>query len=220
MGVSMKSVLRTEWFTIVVDGATIRAHNNLSAGSVEAKVPNAGVVSILPMVQVVIGSQLITFLKALELSRIPLALMKTSENGKYATHDIIRLETGNVGEAVIATVSEYNGIIVGISYNREILQNRQFRKMVKLSAMHQVTVCKQGDPMKLVKATQCTSLFTGVPRDKLVAIEKARSIRVRVNYRSKLNLPLYYIYSLDNANSYILASVAFDLNEAAKMAHN
>lgn len=210
----MKSIIKSDEYNIIVDGATIRVQNIITTHDkhIDSMMSAAGIVSILPMVQIVMGSSIGTFLRALELSRLPLALRKTSENNGYCTHDILRLPTGNVDEATIATISEKNGIIVGLIYNKDILGNVQFRKMVRLSAMHQIIICNKEDKAKLVKATTCVSALTKIPRDKLTVVEKARSLRVRVNFKSKINLPLYYIFTLDKNNNYALSSVAFDLN--------
>lgn len=214
----MKSMIETDNYNITVDGSTIRVTSNkaFSNKSIDKGRYAVGIVSILPKVQIAIGEKLESFLEALEFSRLPLALKKTVAKGAYSTYDVVRLETGNIKEATIATLSVYNKIIIGITYSRSILLDREFRKLVKLSAMHQLAICNKEDPCKLLKATSCISTLTGIPRDKLVTVQTARSIKVKVQFKNKYNLPMYYTFALDKTNKYNLLQISFDYNDIAK----
>jgi hypothetical protein len=128
----------------------------------------------------------------------------------------MRMATGNVQNTIIATMIVYDGIILGLSYNKEVLLDKNFRKFVKLSAMHQISLCDKGDTNRLFKATECISLLTGLDRDKLIVVETPSSIRVRVNYKSKLVQPIYYIFGLNKQGRYTLSQISYDINEAAK----
>lgn len=216
----MRSVIETGINKIIIDGATIRISNNSTNFGENSQGYKVGIVSILPKVQIALGGLLDTFIDALEVSRLPLALKKTVAKGEYSTYDIVRLETGNIKEATIATLSVYSGIIIGLTYSRSILLDKEFRKLVRLSAMHQLAICNRGDKSRLLKATQCISTLTGIPRNKLMAIETARSIRVKVPFTNKLGLPLYYTFSLDKSDKYNLLQVSFDFNEVAKQFKN
>lgn len=213
-----KSVIKTNDFNLVVDGASIRVMRGgaIISNNKEKITDNIGVVSILPRAQIVLGAELSIFMDALELSRLPIALRKTTETNNYETYDILRLETGNIKEAIIATLGVYNGIVIGVIYNRSLLNDKKFRQLVHLSAMHQITICNKDDPMRLIKATDCISKLKGVPREKLIVVETARSIKVRVNYKSRLNSHLYYIFVLDKNNKFGLNKISFDLNEIGR----
>lgn len=207
----MKSVLKSNNYNIIVDGASIRIDNKD-----KEQIHKVGIVSIIPKVQIILGGELKMFLDALELSRLPIALRRTVVKGAYETYDIIRLQTGNIREATLATLAVYNGLMVGITYNRAVLFDKDFRRLVKLSAMHQITIGKKSGAAGLLAATDCISKLTGVPRDKLVVVQKARSIRVRASFRTKLDLPLYYIFAMDKSLNYNLVQISFDYNEVAK----
>lgn len=211
----MKSVIDTGRQKFITDGASIRVVPSITSSKDQA-IARAGVVSILPKVQIALGESYETFLNALELSRLPIALKKTITNGKYETHDIIRLSTGNIQEARISTLSVYDGIMVGLTYSMSVLNNKEFRRLVKLSAMQQIRLCDKDDKLRLYKASECISRLTKVDRDKLIIAETAKSIRVKVPFKSKLNLPICYIFNLDKTNAYKLMQIAFDYNDAAK----
>lgn len=210
----MQSIIKMQQYNIIVDGASIRLISlELNDRAIKCK---AGIVSILPKVQVALGQELSIFMQALELSRLPLALRKTISKGTYEVYDILRLPTGNIKEAIIATLSVISGTIVGVTYNRNIVQDKEFRKLVKLSAMHQIAICSSEDPMRLFKAADCVRLLTGIDRDKLIVTETVRSLKVRVNFKSKLNLPIYYIFALDKSEKYKLLQISYDYNEVIR----
>ena len=179
-----------------------------------------GVVSILPKVQILLGKRLSSFTDALEKSRVPLALKKTLSNGKYETFQVLRLETGNIPEATIATLVTYNNIMVGLTYNGDIVEDKKFRKLVKLSAMHQLVLGTKEDPQRLYKATKYISVITKLPRESLIAIEKARSIRIRASSNNIMQLPIYYIFSLNKNGAYRLAEVSYDINDVIQRIDN
>lgn len=218
----MKSVIENSEYKIVVDGATIRVSNNkiYNDRTLNKTKFSVGIVSILPKVQIALGEKLDIFIEALEFSRLPIALKKTVCKGEYCTYDVVRLETGNIKEATIATLSVYSGIMVGITYSRSILLDKDFRKLVKLSAMHQLSLCGKEDTGRLLKATVCISTLTGMPREKLIVLQTARSIRVRVPFKNRFELPIYYIFALDKRDKYNLLQISFDYNEIAKVMKN
>lgn len=212
----MSTVVKANTCDLIVDGASIRAISTLSSfspASPSSKKYIVGVAYILPRVQIVLGDELQVFKEALNLSRLPIAIRKTLSQGAYETWEIMHLPAGKIPEANIATLSVYSNIIVGVTYSNSVLQNREFRRFVKLSAMHQITICNKDDKGRAFKATQCIEKLTGVPRDKLIVSETKRSIKVRVDYKSKLSLPIYYTFVLNKANKYGLAQIAFDLND-------
>lgn len=217
----MKSVITTDAGRFIVDGATIRVvmGDNTPRAAKAGKIAaySIGIVSILPKVQVAIGSDLDSFIKALELSRIPIALQKTLVKGAYSTYNVLRLQTGSIPEVVIATLSVFNGVVIGVTYSRSILENKEFRQFVRLSAMHQLSACNKGDKLRLVKATSCISTLTGIRRERLVVIETPNSLRVKVPYESKYKLPVHYTFTLDKHDRYNLLQIAYNFNDIAEV---
>lgn len=176
---------------------------------------SVGVVSILPKIQIAIGTKLSTFVEALEMSRSPIALQKVLSNGKFETHKILRMSTGNIPEREIVTVDTYNGIIIGVTYNGKLLKDQTFKRLVKLSTMHQIRLCKENSVSRLLMATKCISLLTNIARNDLIVQETARTIRVRVASKTNIRLPVYYIFILDNGY-YRLSQIAYDYNDIVK----
>lgn len=209
----MKSTIDSSNGKVVVDGATIRIIKNQEGN--KSKVSATGVVSLLPKVQVSIGDKLEVFMNALEISRLPLAIKRVISKGNFDTYEVIRLQTGNIKEAKIGILTVYSGYIVGVTYNREILANKELRRLVKLSAMHQLCICDQNDSNRMFKAANAVSILTSIPRDELIVSETSKGIKVKVKYKSRFNLPIYYIFTLTKAGIYNLLSVTYNLNDIA-----
>lgn len=207
--VSMKAYIDAGSNKLLVDGASIRVMNRLNI--------RTGIVVILPKVEILIGSLLTSFIEALDVSRLPIALNRTISKGNYETYNIIRLATGNVHEAIIGILSVYSGVIVGVNFNKKLLQDKVFRQKVALSAMHQIVVYGKESRDKLFNATKSISLLTGADRESLIVSQTVRTIRVRVNYRNIYNIPLYYIFSMTELGSYALSQISYDYNEIAKI---
>lgn len=214
----MSTVVKSQSGDLIVDGATIRV--GVSANSCNSAFQThkykPGLVHILPKVQIILGDELESFKSALNASRLPIALRKTLSQGLYETWEVLHLPAGKIPEAGIATIQVFNSIIVGVTYSRGVLKNKEFTRLVRLSAMHKICICHKGDKSRAFKATQCIERLTGVHRDKLIVSETKRSIRVRVNYKSKISLPVYYTFVLDDTDRYNLLQIAFDLNDVGQ----
>lgn len=213
----MENIISTDNYKFHIKGSTIRVEGGANESALTSQANKkfrVGVVSLLPRIQIAVGQRIDTFLKALELSRTPLALQKIINNGQLDTYRVLRLQTGNIPEATIATVDTYMGIILGVTYNTEVLSNKEFRKLVKLSAMHQIVLCPAGEPSRLLLATKCIGVLTNVDRDKLIVKETKRNLMVRVNFKSKLEIPVYYIFSLGKDNKYRLSQIGYNYNNA------
>ena len=221
----MENSIEAGTYTFHIDGSSIRisggrADLNLNKVENNNTIKNSkfsvGVISILPKIQIAIGTKLSTFIKALEMSRSPIALQKILSNGKFETYRIIRMPTGNIPEREIATVDTYNGTIIGATYNGKLLKDQAFKRLVKLSTMHQIRLCKADSTNKLLLATKCISLLTNLSRDKLVVQETARTIRVKVVFKTNIKLPVYYIFILDDGY-YRLSQIAYDYNDIVQI---
>lgn len=214
----MSTVVRSSRYNIVVDGATIRVGSNTGVGDSASQRHKytVGVVSLLPKAQIVLGDDFEIFKEALNLSRLPVALRKTLSQNNFEAWEVMHLPAGKIPEANIATIQVFKGIMVGVTYNRQVLKNKEFMRFARLSAMHRICICSKGDKARALKATQCVEKLTGVPRDKLIVSETKRSIKVRVSYQSKLSLPIYYSFILDESDRYNLLQIAFDLNDVGQ----
>lgn len=211
----MAEMIETTSDRLAVNGSSIRIMRKDTNGRVSNKV---GIVSILPAVQIKLGIKLDDFIAALELSRLPLAITKTLQKGRFRAYDIVRLETGAICEEILVSVSVCEGIVIGVTYNRKALSNENFRKLVRLSAMHQVSISGEKS-YRLLMATRYVSIVTGVPREKLLVIETLRGIKVKVKeyYADTLvDIPVYYTFKLDKSNRYDLTEVSYDFNEAVR----
>lgn len=94
-------------------------------------------VKILDDIYIELGRPMRDFRESLVETRVPIVvkqipLDKTNIKG----YQIIRMHTGNVDDKVVVNVTETNGKINKISFNRELKHDKEFRKYCKLSALH------------------------------------------------------------------------------------
>lgn len=218
----MKAIIDASGYRFIVSGATIRVTNTWSSNIDSKELHKAGIATILPKVQIALGGQMEAFLTALDLSRLPLAINMTMEKNGYEVYDVIRLETGIIPRRTIASISVYRGIIVGVTYNKKLIHDKEFRRHVSLSAMHQLTLCNKDDPNKLYKASLCISTLTSIDRDRLIVSQTSKTIKVKIRpnkstseskWRLERKIPLYYVFVLDNAGRYMLTQMIYEFNE-------
>lgn len=216
----MQSIINADNFSIYIEGSTIRVTDEAQVyGSAEqnSNYDKVGIVSILPKIQIGLGENFKVFVKALTISRTPLALRKRIQRGPYRSYEIVRLATGNIKDALICTIDTINDRVVGLAYNQAIIKDKEFRRYVKLSIMHQLVLCNKSEQNRLFLATKCISILTNTKRESLVVSETARTVKVKANCKRGIKLPVNYIFALmPNTNSYSLYQIAYDYNEAAK----
>ena len=198
-------------YDYLVEGATIRITNRGSNRNT-----HNGVVTILPKVQMLIGTRYDIFMQALNLSRLPLAFQKHIDKGEYEVYCLMRLETGNICEAVLGYVHVYRGLIVAYTYDTKVVKNKEFRQFVQLSAAQQLRIpASDYGTNALAKAVTYVSALTKIPREKLIVIQTSKTIKVKMK-STVWDVPLYYVFVVTANGDYRMSQVAYDFDEMIK----
>lgn len=210
----MRSVLVGD-VTVNIDGGSIKIANNISNDS-KRNIYKVGIAPILANVQVALGEKFSQFKAAVELSRAPLAFKETPINKKITSYKIFRLSTGKVEERMLSTLIVCKDIIVGVEYNKDLIDDNIFRKYVRLSALQFLTLGKQGSKSNLLTSTKSLSILLRISRESLIVVESAKNIVVKVKSNNKLGLDINYVATLDKSGCYRMSIISFDINEAIR----
>ena len=194
-------------YSYLIEGAAIRVANRSTN-----KNSHTGIISILPKVQLLIGSRYEVFMQALNLSRLPIAMQKTVSKGEYDVIAVVRLSTGNIPEAKLGYIHTYRGLVVAYTYEPAAVTNKEFRRFVPLAAAHQLRIPAGTGSSGLAKAVSYVSAVTKIQRDKLIVSETAKTLKVKMK-STIWDVPIYYTFVLSSKDEYRMSQISFELNE-------
>lgn len=97
-------------------------------------------ITVISGFQIELGRPLEHIEKALNKTRLPIILKELTCEGNKRIMQIIRMRTGKVDDKVIAIITCINGIIHSISFNKQLLKDREYRMYNKLSVYHQLSL--------------------------------------------------------------------------------
>jgi hypothetical protein len=99
-------------------------------------------ITIINGFQIELGRSIEDFQDALcdEEVRIPIIINCVLNAGINSQYAIMRMKTGNVPDKSIALVLCKNRIITSVSFNRDLITDREYRKYNQLSALHQLSI--------------------------------------------------------------------------------
>ena len=188
--------------------SVIIGSNAIRINTDENRINPLGVVTIMPKVQLELGMEIKQFIECLRMTRIPLMLQRATRNRKSEQWQIIRIPTGNVPEAIVCTLNITEGIIDKVSFNQDLLYNKEYRKYQRLSAIHQLTAGKVDDSGNLSRAVSAVSTLTGINPDRFKIKASHRTIVVYSNTKGEKR-KYRYTFIKDSRNSFNLLSIGF-----------
>lgn len=97
-------------------------------------------ITIMNGFQIEMGRNINDIKQALKETRLPIIIKEVINMETIQHYQIIRMHTGNVDDKVIATVVCNNYIISSVSFNRNLIQDREYRKYNQISVLHQLSI--------------------------------------------------------------------------------
>lgn len=203
---------------LIVQGGNIRVKEKKKPGNGRYGV---GVAAILPNIQIALGEKFETFKKAVEISRAPIAFKEIPLAKNVICYKVIRTATGKIKEEDLANIITCNGIVIGVKYNTDIINSKEFRRYVKISALQLAIFGQEKNKSNLLMATKTLSAILKVPREKMIAVEYPRNIIIKIKETNRYGLlDVLYTATSDNQGKYHLTMISYDLNEAIKKLNN
>jgi len=167
----------------------------------------AGAITVMPGFQIELGRPLEQFKEATKKTRLPIGYMLLKERNNVALYKVIRLKTGPLSNTVVATLRCVDDRIVAIAFNRSLLNDNNYRRYGKLSAMHQLAIptSLQGYGYRRAQASAIISNLLSINSD-VEVIESEAKLEVKVQ-ASICRYNFTFIKSLDG-NRYELSWIA------------
>ena len=100
-------------------------------------------IKITPGFEIELGRSIKEFKSALPVTRLPITLKEVTTIGNKSVYDLLRLGTGKVKTKTIASIKCENNLITGVSFNRDLLKDTEFKKYCKLSVLHQIAMPRE-----------------------------------------------------------------------------
>lgn len=97
-------------------------------------------ITIMNGFQIEIGRNINEIKQALRETRLPIIIREVINVKSVKHYQIIRMHTGNVDDKVIATVVCNNDIISIVSFNRDLIRDKDYRRYNQISVLHQLSI--------------------------------------------------------------------------------
>lgn len=124
------------------DSAMIVKDGKLYIVKTEGKGYSPLAISIMPGFQIELGRTIKELNQALSFTRIPVVIKISQQSPKVRFYQIIRMKTGIVDDKIVATIAVDNNTdkIISITFNRELINDKNYRKHNNLSVFHQLAL--------------------------------------------------------------------------------
>ena len=203
---------------LVVQGGNIRVKEKKKTSNGRYGV---GVAAILPNIQIALGEKFETFKKAVEISRAPIAFKEIPLAKNVICYKVIRTATGKIKEEDLANIITCNGIVIGVKYNTDIINSKEFRRYVKISALQLAIFGQEKNKYNLLIATKTLSTILKIPREKMIVVEYPCNLIIKIKDTNRYGLlDVMYTATSDSQGKYHLTMISYDLNEAVKKLNN
>lgn len=142
------------------------------------------IVTIIPGIQLEIGRSIQQFIKEVQFTKRPLifTLMLDNKIKGITAYKVTRLATGRVPERDICVITCFNGIILGVLFNKELNYDKEYKTYERLSITHQLTLGKiKGDvtPQTISSGVSMLSFLTKIPENRIEVISSKRGLLFR-----------------------------------------
>lgn len=166
-------------------------------------------VMVIPGFQIELGRDINDIITALKETRLPVIIKSVIEKGDKHYYHIIRMETGNVDDKIIASVVCSNNIIHTISFNRTLLKDSNYRRYNKVSIFHQLSL-----PYSLAESNVISrgeqvrnAVITILGRVKHIEVNESQNKLVALINDEDIKIKLTFILDSTN-NRYALSSIS------------
>ena len=165
-------------------------------------------IMVMPGFQIELGRNIRDIKEALKFTRLPIALELSVQAGNMEQYTVIRMQTGTVSAHNVATIRCDNGIITGISFHGYLLKDKEYRKKVGVSILHQLAL--PVDTNGMTRAEQVTEMLKAVRfvSDKDISVVETASSLTAVLTAGKRNLKFTFLIDRGRNNQFVLSNIS------------
>ena len=157
--------------------------------------------------QLELGRNIGEYIETMKYSRLPLFFKHVVDRGENSYYLLVRMKTGRVEDKVIANIVCKSDILYSISFNRDLIRDREYRRYNQLSILHQLTIPRELNGFSNRSEQLRKLLYQTVPYEgniKIIETENNLAAAVKVG-----GLPLKYTFIKDiNTGKFILVSIS------------
>ena len=168
-------------------------------------------ITVTPGFQLELGRKIDDYKEAMKYSRLPLFFKHVTNreiNGENLDYYLfVRMKTGRVDDKVIASIICKSGILYSISFNRDLIKDKEYRRYNQLSILHQISIPKDLNGFSNRSEQLIGLLKKAIPCEKdIKVVEKDNNLAAIVRVADLL---LKYTFIKDvSTNKYLLVSIS------------
>ena len=147
--------------------------------------------------------------EAIKYTRLPIMFKHLHSKNELEYYQIVRMYTDNVKDAVVAVIVCKNNIVTAISFNREILKNKNYTKYNNITLFHnlQIPVSLAGASSRKMQMLDIFSKLIFLPSGHhLEVIEGNNKMEVKLDCGDNKRMLFKFILNKD-INKYTLVSI-------------
>lgn len=165
-------------------------------------------ITVMPGFQIELGRNINDIKTALGYTRLPIALELSVNVGSMAQYTVVRMQTGTVSTHNIATIKCVNDIIEGVSFYGYILKDKDYRKKVGVSILHQLALpVDTNGKTRVEQVTETLKVVRFTSEKDISVVETASSISAVINTKGK-DIKFTFLIDTERNNQFVLSNIS------------